>query len=139
MTKRTCVIDGCDEPHMARGWCKRHYDYHRRAGLLAEGQSAPELSVLDRLRRYFFPSGSERCWLWTGALDKYGYGYVSWRQSGKKRHFIAHRLIYEELVGPIPDGLVIDHLCRVRHCVNPNHLEPVTQDENLRRAREATK
>ena len=45
----------------------------------------------------------------------------------------AHRFAYEMLVGPIPEGLDLDHLCRVRHCVNPNHLEPVTRSENLRR------
>lgn len=45
----------------------------------------------------------------------------------------AHRVVYEELVGPIPDGLMLDHLCRVRHCVNPEHLEPVTNRENVLR------
>ena len=48
-------------------------------------------------------------------------------------HSRAHRAIYEEMVGPIPDGLVLDHLCSVRNCVNPEHLEPVTQAENARR------
>lgn len=64
------------------------------------------------------------CWLWTGATTV---GYGRFRGSG------VHRMAYEELVGPIPDGLVMDHLCRVRHCVNPAHLEPVTLAENVRR------
>ena len=72
---------------------------------------------------------TENCWLWTGTLDDKGYGIT--RVNNKNSR--AHRIIYELLVGKIPDGLQIDHLCRVRNCVNPNHLEPVTQDENKRR------
>jgi len=65
------------------------------------------------------------CWLWRGRIDKDGYGHLGDR--------LAHRLVYEALVGPIPKGLVIDHLCRIRNCVNPDHLEPVTVAENNRR------
>lgn len=72
------------------------------------------------------PSG---CWLWTAYLDKKGYGRLRWQGKGCK----AHRLVYELLVGPIPAGLQIDHLCRVRNCVNPAHMEPVTLAENVRR------
>lgn len=70
------------------------------------------------------------CWLWTH-LSRYRDGYGQIRFKGTKHK--AHRLSYETFVGPIPDGLVLDHLCRVRHCINPAHLEPVTQAENLRR------
>lgn len=72
---------------------------------------------------------SGNCWLWTGALDRHGYAAI---KVDKRRH-LAHRLAYELFVGPIPNGLVIDHTCRVRHCVNPDHLEPVTNRENLLR------
>lgn len=68
------------------------------------------------------------CWIWTAALDRDGYGRC--RRDGGKR---AHRVAYEELIGPIPEGLVIDHLCRVRACVNPAHLEPVANLDNLMR------
>lgn len=68
------------------------------------------------------------CWLWVGTVDR-GYGLLS--VDGKTVR--AHRYSYETLVGPIPDGLQIDHLCRNRGCVNPAHLEPVTQVENIRR------
>ena len=67
------------------------------------------------------------CWLWTGNLDRDGYGWA-----GRQR---AHRVLYQQLVGPIGDGLLLDHLCRRRACCNPVHLEPVTGRENdLRRA-----
>jgi hypothetical protein len=71
------------------------------------------------------------CWLWTGALNDGGYARWPTKDGGSRQ---AHRRIYELLVGPIPTGLQIDHLCRVKRCVNPDHLEPVTQAENLARA-----
>lgn len=68
------------------------------------------------------------CWLWMGAVTD---GYGSLRFAG--RQFRAHRFIYALLVGEIPEGMTLDHLCRVRHCVNPAHLEVVTPQENWRR------
>jgi hypothetical protein len=70
-------------------------------------------------RRFEDVSG---CWVWTGPIEKDGYGTV--RIAGKKIR--VHRLVYTLLVGDIPDGLVLDHLCRVRACANPAHLDPVT-------------
>lgn len=72
---------------------------------------------------------TDGCWLWIGTITTAGYGHFKMN----KRLYLAHRMIYEHLVGPIPDGLTLDHLCRVRHCVNPAHLEPVTYRENVLR------
>lgn len=69
------------------------------------------------------------CWLWNGSVREHGYGATSYR--GKQ--ILAHRLSYELFKGPIPRGLVIDHLCGVKRCLNPEHLEPVTVSENTRR------
>ena len=74
------------------------------------------------------PSG---CLLWTGRIDRYGYGNIA---SGR-RMVKVHRVMYELFVGPIPDGLEIDHLCRVRHCAAPAHLEAVTRRENTLRGK----
>jgi hypothetical protein len=71
------------------------------------------------------------CWHWTAGKHN-GYGQFS--LGGRKgRMYYAHRVAYEWLVGPIPEGLQLDHLCRNRACVNPDHLEPVSQQENILR------
>lgn len=71
------------------------------------------------------------CWAWMGCTDPAGYGRFS---VGNKSR-LAHRIAYEDLVGPIPDGLVIDHRCYNPSCCNPFHMEVVTRAENTRRAR----
>jgi hypothetical protein len=73
---------------------------------------------------------SDGCWLWSGYVGREGYGRTYY--AGRKG-LSVHRLAYELSVGPIPPGLVIDHLCRVHNCVNPDHLEPVTNRENVLR------
>ena len=76
---------------------------------------------------------TDTCWNWTAARFKSGYG--AFRIGGRDGATVyAHRFSYELLAGPIPEGLPIDHLCRNVRCVNPDHLEPVTQAENTRRA-----
>lgn len=75
------------------------------------------------------------CWIWQRALDLNGYGYVSARIAGKQMR--AHRYYYQTYVGEIPEGLQIDHLCRVRRCVNPDHLEAVDGATNTRRGSNA--
>lgn len=78
-------------------------------------------------------AGPDDCWLWTAAADRHGYG--SFTKPGERQvRLKAHRFAYEALVGPIPPGLELDHLCRVHACVNPNHLEPVTHRENMLRS-----
>lgn len=76
------------------------------------------------------PGVESDCWVWLTSLNQGGYGRVDY--SGKRGR-MAHKVVYELLVGPIPEGLNIDHLCRVTACVYPGHLEPVTQKENLAR------
>lgn len=73
------------------------------------------------------------CWWWMGAKDTNGYGSVSWQGI----QMLAHRVSYALAKGPIPTGLVIDHLCRNKACINPEHLEAVSQKTNCMRARQA--
>lgn len=76
------------------------------------------------------------CWLWTASVKPHGYGQFAITEDQIRG---AHQFSYTTVVGPVPDGLQLDHLCRVRHCVRPAHLEPVTGAENVRRAVEARK
>jgi len=71
------------------------------------------------------------CWLWSGSVNPAGYGLYGSARTGDRR--AAHRAVYEAVRGPIPDGLTLDHLCRARSCVNPDHLEPVPIAENIQR------
>ena len=76
--------------------------------------------------------GPNECWPWLGAHKAHGYGHLNRRN----RWVLAHRWAYELVIGPVPDGLELDHLCVNPRCVNPAHLEPVTPTENVRRATE---
>lgn len=67
------------------------------------------------------------CWVWTAFVDKNGYGKVSWEGGSKW----AHRVVYLILVGPIPEGMVLDHICFNKRCVNPKHLRAITQKQNI--------
>ena len=88
--------------------------------------------MLDRVYAMVSPEPNTGCWIWTGALSR-GYGVFSVTTKTLKKTWAAHRLLYETEKGPIPEGLGLDHLCRNKWCVNPDHLEPVTQKENVRR------
>jgi HNH endonuclease len=124
----------CDKPVSSKGLCKNHYYRSRTHGTTGP---LPEATPADRLWAKVDKNGPVPdyaphlgpCWIWTGAGSKEGYGRI-WLNGG---NYGTHRLSYELLVGPIPDGLVIDHLCRNPPCVNPAHLEPVTDRENLHR------
>lgn len=92
------------------------------------GRTVP---LLDRLATKF--TVGDGCWEWTASKGAQGYGQI--RMGGRAGSLVnAHRVVYELLVGPIPEGLVLDHLCNNKSCVRPSHTEPVTQLENCRRA-----
>ena len=126
--RKTCSISDCDRIVNARGWCGAHYKKWKRYGdPLA---SAPSWDV----RFWSKVNKSDSCWEWTGLTVGNGYGRFWDANTG--RMALAHRLAYEMVRGAIPPGLHIDHLCRNRKCVNPEHLEAVTQRvNNMRSAR----
>jgi hypothetical protein len=89
----------------------------------------PVRELPDRILDKISPEPMSGCWLWTSTLMHEGYGVIS--INGKQMR--AHRLTYMLLRGPIPEHLQVDHLCRLRCCVNPAHMELVTLQENSRR------
>lgn len=103
---RPCQVEGCDRLGSNRGWCDEHHDV--------------------RFMRYVIkaPSGH---WIWVGARHGGGSGYGLFNLG---RPQTAHRAAWQLFRGPIPEGYHVDHLCRLRICVNPLHLEPVTQRVN---------
>lgn len=127
-----CVVDGCDRPMKSNGVCGTHYWRLRRGkDLLAPVRIHVRGTLEERLWAQI--DKTESCWNWTGKqVSADGYGRIALGGRGSKR-VAAHRVAYEFLVGPIPDGLEMDHLCRNRACCNPAHLEPVTLQENQRR------
>lgn len=136
MSSKTCTVEGCGRAHVARGWCNAHY-----LRWLRRGDPCIDEAVCDTARITGTPQEqfwakvavSDGCWTWTAATDRDGYGKFTDHSNGRRMH--AHRFAYELLVGEVPEGLELDHLCRNRACVRPDHLEPVTHLENVRRSR----
>lgn len=124
-----CSVSGCGRDVDAYGFCSKHRGRWERNGTPA---LRPKPTVRERLI-----GGAERdpsgCWLWVRAVSSSGYGSIS--VDGRIRN--AHKVAYEEFVGSVPDGKVLDHLCRVTRCINPEHLQAVTQSTNVRRGNRA--
>lgn len=161
---RTCTVEGCTEPHNAKGYCLKHYMQWRRTGdplghkirsvktcevegcdrrsrrnglcdLHSQRQKKhgtsslpPKPSIEDRF--WSFVDKTDTCWSWTGAKS-FGYGQFTISQV----HHRAHRWSYEHFVGPIPEGMFIDHMCHNPSCVNPAHLRIATPSQNTRNQR----
>lgn len=124
MNDAACNITECPNPAFARSMCRTHYSRWRKG---KELDAPVRLRVISSLEAAFWArvEKTPTCWLWRGAIKPNGYGRLN--------NDYAHRISYRLAELEIPAGLHLDHLCRVRHCVNPAHLEPVTPQENLLR------
>lgn len=136
MAERTCSRPDCDRSARARGLCWNHYQQWWRVNRA----SIPKFTVAERFWVKVDKGDGTGCWLWTATKLKHGYGQFG--IGGHKRVY-AHRFAYELMVGPIPDGLQLDHIkerCTSKLCVKViddefslAHLEPVTHRENILR------
>jgi hypothetical protein len=135
-----CIIAGCDNPGTGPygfGWCAKHYRRYYRRGhpLVVSRIVGNDVARFETyIREGAVPEHDPTlgpCWLWTGALNPDGYGSMGVLDLPTDS---AHRWSYRHHVGPLLDELELDHLCRVRRCVNPYHLEQVTHVVNLERA-----
>lgn len=138
--KATCILPNCTKVVYAHGICSMHDKRIRRHG---DPNATPRFTrnPADRFWKSVAKGSRESCWIWQAKINNNGYGIFRTGSGAAKTsvHHIAHRYAYELVIGPIPAGLQIDHLCRVRACVNPHHMEPVTPGENTRRAWPARK
>lgn len=123
-----CMVDGCELQTYTRGWCQAHYMKWYRHGSPTRQLAASPTGYWEHLQI----GSPDDCWVWSGRLNEKGYGRCS-RGPGRTFSDRAHRRMYEMAFGPVPEGLEVDHLCHVRSCCNPWHLEAVTHEENLRR------
>lgn len=128
-TEGVCEVIDCDRAIVAKRLCGRHY---QRLTIHGDATAGEPLRIVgdDRARFMAKVDQSGDCWLWTAHVNADGYGVF--RFDGQMGG--AHRFAWRLLVGEVPDGMELDHLCRVRHCVNPAHMEVVTHAENVRRS-----
>jgi hypothetical protein len=128
-----CDVDGCDKAHHARGYCALHAARLSRTGDPTTTRRPKTVEAFWRRVDKAAPGGH---WLWMGEELRNGYGRISTRNKpSPSGSTLAHRVSWELRIGPIPENLVIDHVCRVKLCVrpHPDHLELVTSLENVRR------
>lgn len=139
-----CSVETCTSPAKLKGMCRLHYHRNWRLGTPTPkfGKNVSDTPLAVRF--WSFVEKTDDCWRWTGAPTTFGYGKLKF----KNAPLAAHRVAYELLVGPIPEGMSLDHLCHTRDltcpggkkcphrlCVNPEHLEPVSGRENRMRGR----
>ena len=126
-----CLVKDCQKKPVAISFCSLHYQRNR-----FNGDAYTYKRPTTEERFWKFVNKTDSCWLWTGNVGSDGYARF---QFSSKKLILAYRFSYEMSKGQIQKGLELDHLCAVRNCVRPDHLEAVTHLENMRRGSNAKK
>lgn len=121
--QKHCSVEGCDFHMYGKGFCRLHWERFKN-----HGDPLREVELVDNLTNYWIVESG--CWVWLGKVNPNGYGATSREINGT---YAAHRAVFIEHTGPLPSDLILDHLCRTPLCVNPDHLDPVTHQENIAR------
>lgn len=138
-TDKGCSEDNCPGKHVARGYCNKHYIQNKKAGKFTDLRPLRKANMsTEDLRDHIKANSVEEdtgyrtpCWTWTRSMSG-PYGQTSYNDPNyaDRRPIRAHRLSYQVFNGPLVDGLVVDHMCWHKACVNPEHLRQVAQQEN---------
>ena len=124
-----CSVDGCDGNQVAKGYCQKHYRRFKKYGDSSISKRLTEGTAWERVEQRIKKVDHgfyQPCWEFTGALI-FGYGSMMY----ERKMYRTHRISYEHHHGPIPEDLVVDHICANKKCCNPDHLDLVTHEENL--------
>lgn len=133
MSKRVnfiCSVSFCTKKAWAKQLCPMHLRRLKLYGNVSFRQPQKPDYIIDN---------ETACWLWQKSIDHKGYGKKTISSGPNKKTHMAHRYYYEKNISPISEGLTLDHLCLAKSCVNPSHLEPVTNLENQWRAAKLNK
>lgn len=129
-----CSVGNCTRIYRAKGYCVMHYERARLGRPLTEPVRLRNGDVMARFWSKVDIGNHDDCWNWTAAILRSGYGSFRGADGTK----VAHRVAYESTRGKIPEGLVLDHMCHNRRCVNPSHLRTLTRGQNIQNRKSAT-
>lgn len=126
MSARRCSLRNCEKRHFGLGYCQMH---HRRFKLYGDPLKTQRNRLQGTPEERFWKSFKKGagCWVWAKGVFPNGYG----KHPIRGRDVLAHRFAFELLRGPVPDGLFLDHRCNNRACVNPDHLRPANNKQNM--------
>lgn len=122
---KVCDFAACDRYMYGKGLCRSHYEQKRRGRQLAP-LKPPSGTVPLEERFWSKVHRGNDCWEWAACKLQNGYGSFKWKGRARPAHVVSYEITH----GPVPDGMILDHICRVRGCVRPSHLRPVTDKQN---------